>query len=145
MPVGHTLSYFLFMLFLPVEVDLMKTTSHIDQNSAAGHSYLMYFLKDSPELNLVFTWKKAWWHGDPYKLRTGGGFNFQSSLRSWSSTNTTKRDRHVHAQHKARGAHTAASPCERLNYLARGVLHVAVTAEWQTRLTSFLFSFINYI
>lgn len=29
-------------------------TSHIDQKSAAGHPYLMYSTKDSPDLNLVF-------------------------------------------------------------------------------------------
>ena len=48
----------------------MKTTPHTDGKIAAGHSYLMYFLKDSPELKLVFHLK--WWHGEPYKLRTGG-------------------------------------------------------------------------
>lgn len=37
----------------------MKTTSHVDEKSAAGHSYLIYFLKDSPELNLVFHLKEG--------------------------------------------------------------------------------------
>lgn len=45
------------MLFLPVEVALTKNQkalmSHVDQKSAAGHPYLMYTIKDSPDINFT--------------------------------------------------------------------------------------------